>query len=91
MGAVSEKDNDDDDEENSATRFTARLLNWLIQGFQAKDKIVRFRCVQLIGELIAHLGEIEYVPFSILVCSLTSPTSSAKTHTPTSVLLSSTD
>jgi len=35
MGAVSEKDNnDDDDEQNIATRFAARLLNWLIQGFQ---------------------------------------------------------
>lgn len=49
----------DEDEENPTTRFVARLLNWLVQGLAAKNKVVRYRCVQIVGEMISHLGEIE--------------------------------
>jgi condensin complex subunit 3 len=50
----------DEDEENSTTRFVARLLTWLLKGFVAKNKVVRYRCMQIVGEMISHLGEIEY-------------------------------
>ncbi len=53
--------NNDDDDENPTTRFVARLLNWFVQGLAAKNKVVRYRCVQIVGEMISHLGEIEYV------------------------------
>lgn len=49
----------DDDEDNLATRFVSRLLKWLIQGFMAKDKTIRYRSVHLVSEMISHLGEIE--------------------------------
>lgn len=32
-----------------------------MKGFNAKDKIVRFRVVSILGELLSHLGELEYV------------------------------
>ena len=51
----------EEDEETSTSRFVSRLLNWLLQGLVAKNKIVRYRCIQTIGEMIAHLGEIEQV------------------------------
>lgn len=54
------KENGDDDEEDTlATRFVSRLLKWVLQGCQAKDKIVRSRSMQIISEMISHLGEIE--------------------------------
>ncbi|KAF9525087.1 nuclear condensing complex subunit [Crepidotus variabilis] len=46
-------------EENSTTRFVATLLNWFLQGFAAKNKNVRYRCSQLVAEMISHLGEID--------------------------------
>lgn len=59
--AASSSSNGNEDDENSTTRFVARLLAWLLKGFLAKNKIVRHRCVQIVGEMISHLGEIEYV------------------------------
>jgi condensin complex subunit 3 len=55
------KNPDEDEEETSTTRFVARLLNWLLQGFVAKNKNVRYRCIHIVSEMISHLGEIEYV------------------------------
>ena len=56
-----EDDNDDDDDDTTSARFVARLLKFLLSGFVAKDKIVRYRCVRILAEMVAHLGEIEYV------------------------------
>jgi hypothetical protein len=39
-----------------------RLLKYLLRGFVAKDKAVRFRCVGLVAEMVSYLGEIECVP-----------------------------
>jgi condensin complex subunit 3 len=39
------------------------LLNWLFQGFSAKNKTTRYRSVIIVSELIAHLGELEQVLF----------------------------
>ena len=46
-------------EDAPAVRFTLRLLKWLLQGFNAKDKIVRIRVVSLVTEIIGHLDELE--------------------------------
>lgn len=54
----------DDEEETSTSRFVTRLLGWLLQGFVAKNKNVRYRCIHVVSEMISHLGEIEHVvPF----------------------------
>ncbi|KAG6332139.1 hypothetical protein ID866_6950 [Astraeus odoratus] len=53
------EDDDDDDEDTTASRFVARLLKFLLGGFVAKDKIVRYRCVRILAEMVAHLGEID--------------------------------
>ena len=53
--------NQEDDDENATTRFVSRLLNWLLQGFIAKNKNVRYRCTHIVSEMISHLGEIEQV------------------------------
>jgi len=50
---------DPDDEDNATTRFVSRILNYLLQGLLAKNKIVRFRSIYFISEMISHLGEIE--------------------------------
>lgn len=59
--ATEEKVSEDDDEETMASRFVARLLKHLMKGFHAKDKNVRYRVLQIVAEMISHLGEIEYV------------------------------
>ncbi|PFH49330.1 hypothetical protein AMATHDRAFT_76233 [Amanita thiersii Skay4041] len=48
-----------DDDDTIATRFTARLLKFLLQGFLAKNKVVRYRALFFVSELISHLGEID--------------------------------
>ena len=53
------EENDPDDDVTYASRFTARLLRFLLKGFEAKDKNVRFRVVQSVSEMISHLGTIE--------------------------------
>ncbi|EGO03950.1 hypothetical protein SERLA73DRAFT_165497 [Serpula lacrymans var. lacrymans S7.3] len=53
------KEEDGDDEDTTASRFVARLLRFLLQGFSAKDKIIRYRSVHLLAEMVSHLGEID--------------------------------
>lgn len=52
---------EDDDEDTPTSRLVAALLKHLIKGFNAKDKIVRYRVVQIVAELIFSLGELELV------------------------------
>lgn len=55
-----EKNNDDDnDEDTPFSRFISRLLKYLSKGFGAKSKIVRYRCMSFLSEIIAHIGELE--------------------------------
>ena len=56
-----QKEGLDEDDDTTASRFVARLLKFLFRGSLAKDKVARFRAVQCIAEMVAHLGEIEYV------------------------------
>ena len=60
-GTKQEEDGEEEEENTTASRFTAHLLLWLFDGFLAKDKNVRFRVLQTVAEMIAHLGAIEYV------------------------------
>lgn len=49
----------DDDDDGPSSRLVAQLLAFLLKGFQAKNKIARFRCVQLVALMVNSLGEIE--------------------------------
>ena len=51
----------DDEGDNTSSRFIDRLLHFLLKGFEAKDKVVRFRSVQTIAAILPHIGELEYV------------------------------
>lgn len=51
----------DEDEETTASRFSALMVKHLLKGFQAKDKNVRLRVVQCMAEMISSIGELEYV------------------------------
>ncbi|PPQ76775.1 hypothetical protein CVT24_010736 [Panaeolus cyanescens] len=62
---------EDEDEENSVSRFTSSLLNFLIPGFVAKDKNVRYRCIQIVAEIIGFLGEIDEDTYDELKSALT--------------------
>ena len=57
--SISAAKEDEDDADTPTSRFVSHLLNWLLQGFAAKNKVVRYRCIQIVAEMISHLGEIE--------------------------------
>ncbi|KAK0203640.1 nuclear condensing complex subunit [Desarmillaria ectypa] len=56
-----DNDIDDDvkDEDTLASRFTFGFCKFLLTGFRAKDKNVRFRVVQTCSAVVSHLGEID--------------------------------
>ncbi|KAH9918855.1 uncharacterized protein B0H18DRAFT_937624 [Fomitopsis serialis] len=58
-----------EEEETTASRFVSRVLRFLLSGC-AKDKTVRYRVVQCIAEMIAHLDEIDEDLYSSLRSSL---------------------
>ncbi|EPS93226.1 hypothetical protein FOMPIDRAFT_1056181 [Fomitopsis schrenkii] len=60
----------EDEDETTASRFVARILRFLLSGCLAKDKNVRYRVLQTIAEMIAHLGEIDEDLYSSLRSSL---------------------
>ncbi|KAM6503308.1 Nuclear condensing complex subunit [Amanita muscaria] len=63
--AAEEKDNannsdeEDPDEDTTASRFIARLLKFLLKGFLAKEKFVRYRVLYTVAEMVSHLGAID--------------------------------
>ncbi|KAG6887175.1 hypothetical protein C0992_000306, partial [Termitomyces sp. T32_za158] len=57
---------EDDADDTITSRFVLRLLNWLLEGFLAKNKIVRYRCVCIVSEMISHLGEIDEETYDLL-------------------------
>lgn len=42
-------------------RFTEELTSYLMRGFEAKDKNVRSRSMNLLSRIVEHMGEIECV------------------------------
>ncbi|KAL4079677.1 nuclear condensing complex subunit [Scleroderma citrinum] len=75
-----EENDDDDDDDTTAARFVARLLKFLLNGFVAKDKTVRYRCVRILAEMVAHLGEIDEDVFVILRTALIERVHDKETH-----------
>ena len=41
----------------------ARVFRHLLQAFVAKDKTIRYRAIQIVGEMLPHVGFMEYVRF----------------------------
>ncbi len=64
-GIARKREDDDDDDDNVkaedtlASRFYVRFCEFLLDGFRAKDRNVRFRVVQTCSAVVSHLGEIE--------------------------------
>ncbi|PBK90011.1 ARM repeat-containing protein [Armillaria gallica] len=54
------------DDDTLASRFTTHILQWLLEGFLAKNKVVRGRAVQMVSEMIAHIGGIDEDTYDIL-------------------------
>ncbi|KAK0203511.1 nuclear condensing complex subunit [Desarmillaria ectypa] len=54
------------DGDTLASRFTTRILQWFLEGFLAKNKVVRGRAVQIVSEMIAHIGDIDEDIYGIL-------------------------
>ncbi|KAG6907366.1 hypothetical protein DXG01_009187 [Tephrocybe rancida] len=64
--SISARLEEDADDDTVASRFVGRLLNWLLEGFLAKNKITRYRCVCIVSEMISHLGEIDEETYNLL-------------------------
>lgn len=41
----------------------ARVFRHLLQAFVAKDKTIRYRAVQIVGEMLPHVGLMEYAKY----------------------------
>lgn len=52
-----------EDEDTIADRFMARVFRHLLQAFLAKDKTIRYRAVHIVGEMLPHVGLMEYVNY----------------------------
>ncbi|CAE6436074.1 unnamed protein product [Rhizoctonia solani] len=65
-----EADSDEEDDDTPASRFVTYLLKYVLQGFMAKDKNVRYRCVHITAEMISGLGEIDEDIYESLRSSL---------------------
>ena len=66
-----EEGDEEDEEETTASRFVDKMLSFLLRGFQAKDKVVRYRSIHFVAEMVAHLGEIRYVALFVRYSWLT--------------------
>ncbi|KAJ7064682.1 nuclear condensing complex subunit [Mycena amicta] len=48
-----------DEDDSLASVFVAAILEWIVQGFVAKNKVVRYQTVHLVAEMIMYLGQVE--------------------------------
>ncbi|KAJ6562584.1 nuclear condensing complex subunit [Mycena capillaripes] len=48
-----------DDDDTVASVFVSSVLEWVIQGFIAKNKVARYQTVHLVAEMISFLGEVD--------------------------------
>ncbi|KAG8732512.1 hypothetical protein FRC11_013075 [Ceratobasidium sp. 423] len=58
-GEENDVDSDEEDDDTPASRFVTYLLKYVLQGFMAKDKNVRYCCVHVSAEMVSGLGEID--------------------------------
>ncbi|KAJ2464303.1 chromosome condensation complex Condensin, subunit G, partial [Coemansia sp. RSA 2322] len=49
----------DVDMDTASSRFVELLIKYLLQGFQAKEKLTRMRCCQIVAMSVTCLGEID--------------------------------
>lgn len=54
-----DEDEDESSERSMAFGFTEALLTYLLQGVDAKNKVVRYRVCQLLSSIVLCLGEID--------------------------------
>ncbi|KAF7316513.1 hypothetical protein MIND_00170500 [Mycena indigotica] len=47
------------EEDSLASVFVSAILEWIVQGFLAKNKVVRYQAVHLVAEMIMYLGEVD--------------------------------
>ncbi|KAL7417587.1 nuclear condensing complex subunit [Mrakia frigida] len=52
-------DEDDEDDDTTASRFNTEIFNFVSQGFEAKDKHVRYRCCQLAALLLPRMPALD--------------------------------
>lgn len=62
LAAEGEDDDEEDDDDTPASRFCAALAAFLLRGFGAKDKNVRYRCCQTLAAMLPAMTDIELVP-----------------------------
>ncbi|KAI5479984.1 condensin complex subunit 3 [Pseudohyphozyma bogoriensis] len=65
-----DEEDEDEEEDGPSTRLVSQLLAFLLKGFLAKNKVVRFRAVQLVALLINSLGEIDDESYQNLKAAL---------------------
>ncbi|KAL5523222.1 YCG1_1 [Sanghuangporus sanghuang] len=60
----------EEDDETPTSRFVSRLIRYLLKGFEAKDKNVRFRVLQFVAEVSENMGEIDKDMYKLLYPTL---------------------
>ncbi|KIM27971.1 hypothetical protein M408DRAFT_70480 [Serendipita vermifera MAFF 305830] len=55
-----------EEDDSTASRFIEFLIRTLLKGFTSKDKIVRYRSVQFVAEIVTSLGELDEELYSTL-------------------------
>ncbi|KAJ2685896.1 chromosome condensation complex Condensin, subunit G [Coemansia spiralis] len=61
----------DTDVDTVSSRFVELLIKYLLQGFQAKEKLTRMRCCQIVAMSVTSLGEIDEQLYFDLIKKLT--------------------
>lgn len=56
----------EEEEDGPAARFSSSLLKHLLKGFISKNKTVRYRCAQLVAQMINGLGEMDEDLYNVL-------------------------
>ncbi|OCH93098.1 hypothetical protein OBBRIDRAFT_725376 [Obba rivulosa] len=54
-----QKEELDEDDDTTSTRLVTRILKFLLKGCVAKDKVVRYRVLQCLSDMISYLGELD--------------------------------
>ncbi|GAA5857357.1 hypothetical protein JCM8547_002238 [Rhodosporidiobolus lusitaniae] len=70
LDASDSDEEEDEDEDGPASRLVSQLLAFLLRGFEAKNKVPRYRCVQLVALMINSLGEIDDESYHTLKSAL---------------------
>ena len=47
------------DNNSTAVQLVAKLIRHLGPGFESKDRVVRYRCINMVSELLLHVNELQ--------------------------------